>query len=135
MNRRLNVRKSTNPIRPHVTHLSFNLQPFIPWHPGTTLTAMVLRTLLPRQTLRSCSTSTNFSFSRTLSTSLTRREPGISDTIDDMVGKLRQVVKNSTSHAEQFEGVQEEGLRMLVFGKPGSGKVRFLNRCVCRVQS
>jgi hypothetical protein len=26
-------------------------------------------------------------------------------------------------HSAQYEAVQEEGLRMVVFGKPGSGKV------------
>lgn len=41
-----------------------------------------------------------------------------------MVGKLKQGVSEVANHAGQYEGVQEEGLRMLVFGKPGSGKVR-----------
>jgi hypothetical protein len=38
-----------------------------------------------------------------------------------MVEKFKQSVKES--HSEQYEGVAEKGLRMLVFGKPGSGKV------------
>ena len=46
----------------------------------------------------------------------------MSDTIDGMVGKLRQAIAEAPSRSEQFEGIQEEGLRMLVFGKPGSGK-------------
>lgn len=93
-------------------------------HPQTHLCGqilnMVLRILLPRQAIRQWPT---LHASRSFSSSAARREPGISDTIDDMVGKLKQAVKDSSSHAEQFEGVQEEGLRMLVFGKPGSGKV------------
>lgn len=40
-----------------------------------------------------------------------------------MVTKFKQAMADSAAHVEQFEGVQEDGLRMLVFGKPGSGKV------------
>lgn len=40
-----------------------------------------------------------------------------------MLNKLRSAVEHA--HSEEYEGVkQEKGLRMLVFGKPGSGKVR-----------
>jgi hypothetical protein len=41
-----------------------------------------------------------------------------------MLGNLKKVMKEGPdAHPEQYEGVAEEGLRMLVFGKPGSGKV------------
>lgn len=40
-----------------------------------------------------------------------------------MLSKLRSAVDHA--HSEEYEGVkQDKGLRMLVFGKPGSGKVR-----------
>ena len=48
-------------------------------------------------------------------------QPGVAATIDLMFDKLRDAA--SSSHSEQHEGVPEAGLRMLVFGKPGSGKV------------
>jgi len=38
-----------------------------------------------------------------------------------MVEKFKRSIKEQSS--EQYEGVAERGLRMLVFGKPGSGKV------------
>ena len=44
-----------------------------------------------------------------------------------MVAKFKQAMADSAAHAEQFEGVQEDGLRMLVFGKPGSGKVSYMH--------
>lgn len=50
-------------------------------------------------------------------------EPGLTETIDGMVGKVKEGFVGMAEHASEFEGVQEEGLRMLVFGKPGSGKV------------
>lgn len=50
----------------------------------------------------------------------------VSDTIEDMVEKFKRSVRESNS--EQYEGVTERGLRMLVFGKPGSGKVG--SRCL-----
>jgi adenylate kinase len=47
----------------------------------------------------------------------------MTETIESMLGKLKSVVEHG--HSEEYEGVrQERGLRMLVFGKPGSGKVR-----------
>lgn len=38
-----------------------------------------------------------------------------------MANKFKEAVRHS--HSEEYEGVTERGLRMLVFGKPGSGKV------------
>ncbi|ORY27094.1 adenylate kinase-domain-containing protein [Naematelia encephala] len=58
---------------------------------------------------------------RLFSRSSPRYDPTAGETIESMVEKL----KASLSHAAgQSEGYQasEEGLRMLVFGKPGSGK-------------
>ncbi|KAK6903888.1 adenylate kinase [Kwoniella mangroviensis CBS 10435] len=76
---------------------------------------------------------------RSLSTSLPRYRPssssssssGIAATVSQTLGSLQDSVndlaekfKNAVqqSHSEQYEGVEERGLRMLIFGKPGSGK-------------
>lgn len=53
--------------------------------------------------------------------SSTSCRPTISETIDSMANKFKEAVRHS--HSEEYEGVTERGLRMLVFGKPGSGKV------------
>jgi len=44
-------------------------------------------------------------------------------TVRNVVHQVKDAVTASATHTEQYEGVQEEGLRMLMFGKPGSGKV------------
>ncbi|OCF38482.1 adenylate kinase [Kwoniella heveanensis CBS 569] len=44
----------------------------------------------------------------------------ISDSFHSIAQKFKSAVEHS--HSEQYEGVEERGLRMLVFGKPGSGK-------------
>lgn len=44
-------------------------------------------------------------------------------TVQNIASKVTEAVKGGVTHTEQYEGVQEEGLRMLMFGKPGSGKV------------
>lgn len=54
--------------------------------------------------------------------STTSCRPTVTETIDSMANKFREAVRHS--HSEEYEGVTERGLRMLVFGKPGSGKVR-----------
>ena len=54
-----------------------------------------------------------------------RQNPGISDTIQTVADSLRRAVMEQ--RPEQSEGVPERGLRMLVFGKPGSGKVSCLH--------
>ncbi|RSH83777.1 hypothetical protein EHS25_005392 [Saitozyma podzolica] len=56
---------------------------------------------------------------RHISTTPPRRT--MTETIESMLSKLRSAVDQA--HSEEYEGVkQEKGLRMLVFGKPGSGK-------------
>jgi tRNA U34 5-carboxymethylaminomethyl modifying GTPase MnmE/TrmE len=89
---------------------------------------MSLRILLPRQAVRRWDVLRHV---RSFASSARRSEPGVSETIDDMVGKLRQTVSEVTKHSGQYEGVQEEGLRMLMFGKPGSGKVSLQRRVAC----
>ncbi|WRT64914.1 uncharacterized protein IL334_001853 [Kwoniella shivajii] len=44
----------------------------------------------------------------------------LSESFNDIAEKFRQAVQQN--HSEQYEGVEERGLRMLIFGKPGSGK-------------
>ncbi|KAK8846862.1 hypothetical protein IAR55_005952 [Kwoniella newhampshirensis] len=51
---------------------------------------------------------------------LTAATETISETFNSLADKFRKAVEYSRS--EQYEGVEEGGLRMLVFGKPGSGK-------------
>lgn len=53
--------------------------------------------------------------------SSTAYRPTVSETIDAMANKFKEAVRHS--HSEEYEGGTERGLRMLVFGKPGSGKV------------
>lgn len=57
--------------------------------------------------------------------SSTASRPTVTETIDYMANKFKDAVRHS--HSEEYEGVQERGLRMLVFGKPGSGKVSIPN--------
>jgi hypothetical protein len=45
----------------------------------------------------------------------------ISQKAQSMLDRLKASL--AEDHSAQYEAVQEEGLRMLVFGKPGSGKV------------
>ncbi|WVF69882.1 hypothetical protein IAT40_004665 [Kwoniella sp. CBS 6097] len=44
----------------------------------------------------------------------------ISESFHSIAQKFKSAVEHS--HSEQYEGIEERGLRMLVFGKPGSGK-------------
>lgn len=81
---------------------------------------MSLRLALPRQGLRPCR---SFGLARCISTTAPRREP-VTGTLSNIAHKVKEAVKDAATHTEQYEGVQEEGLRMLMFGKPGSGKVR-----------
>lgn len=57
--------------------------------------------------------------------STTTCRPTVTETIDSIANKFKEAVRHA--HSEEYEGVTEHGLRMLVFGKPGSGKV---SRCV-----
>jgi len=58
---------------------------------------------------------------RPFTTSPVPRLSSVSETIDNMISKIHASL--SQSHPEQSEAVPQSGLRMLVFGKPGSGKV------------
>ncbi|WVR04524.1 hypothetical protein IAU60_001528 [Kwoniella sp. DSM 27419] len=44
----------------------------------------------------------------------------ISESFNSITEKFKEAVTHT--HSEQYEGIEERGLRMLVFGKPGSGK-------------
>ncbi|WVQ97926.1 hypothetical protein IAU59_005045 [Kwoniella sp. CBS 9459] len=44
----------------------------------------------------------------------------ISESFHNIAQQFKSAVEHS--HSEQYEGIEERGLRMLVFGKPGSGK-------------
>jgi hypothetical protein len=56
---------------------------------------------------------------RSFSTSTCR--PTVAESIESLAAKFKQAVQQS--HSEEYRGPTEKGLRMLVFGKPGSGKV------------
>ncbi|WWD22173.1 hypothetical protein CI109_106664 [Kwoniella shandongensis] len=68
----------------------------------------------------STSTSTNTNTSTSTSESLSSASDAIAETFNSLAEKFKKAVQQSRS--EQYEGVEEGGLRMLVFGKPGSGK-------------
>ncbi|WWC59391.1 uncharacterized protein I303_101946 [Kwoniella dejecticola CBS 10117] len=96
---------------------------------------MSLRPLIP---LRAISPIPSRISARALSTSFPRRRPSgtnqsspllatvsntissLQDSVNDIAEKFKRAVEHS--HSEQYEGVEERGLRMLIFGKPGSGK-------------
>jgi adenylate kinase len=48
----------------------------------------------------------------------------VTETLESLANKFKQAVQQS--HSEEYKGPTEKGLRMLVFGKPGSGKVSYL---------
>jgi len=52
--------------------------------------------------------------------------PTVAETIESLASKFKQAVQQS--HSEEYKGPTEKGLRMLVFGKPGSGKVSLPSR-------
>jgi tRNA U34 5-carboxymethylaminomethyl modifying GTPase MnmE/TrmE len=60
-----------------------------------------------------------------MSTTTPRRESVVGK-VQNIASQVTEAVKSGVTHTEQYEGVQEEGLRMLMFGKPGSGKVSLL---------
>jgi hypothetical protein len=83
---------------------------------------MSLRLALPRQALRRCDP---LRIPRCMSTTTPRRESVVGK-VQNIASQVTEAVKSGVTHTEQYEGVQEEGLRMLMFGKPGSGKVSLL---------
>jgi hypothetical protein len=75
---------------------------------------MVLPTMLARPLVQTLRPSY-----RSFSSSPCR--PTVAETIESLASKFKQAVQQS--HSEEYKGPTEKGLRMLVFGKPGSGKV------------
>ncbi|WVQ69099.1 uncharacterized protein L199_007312 [Kwoniella botswanensis] len=73
-----------------------------------------LSTSLPRY--RPSSSSSSSGIAATVSQTL----GSLQDSVNDLAEKFKKAVQQS--HSEQYEGVEERGLRMLIFGKPGSGK-------------
>ncbi|WVW78609.1 hypothetical protein I302_100568 [Kwoniella bestiolae CBS 10118] len=75
-----------------------------------------LSTSLPRR--RPFSSSSNAP--STIAATVTQTLSSLQDSVNDIAEKFKRAVEQS--HSEQYEGVEERGLRMLIFGKPGSGK-------------
>ncbi|WWD00424.1 hypothetical protein V866_007337 [Kwoniella sp. B9012] len=75
-----------------------------------------LSTSLPRYRPSSSSSSSSSGIAATVSQTL----GSLQDSVNDLAEKFKKAVQQS--HSEQYEGVEERGLRMLIFGKPGSGK-------------
>ncbi|WWC67812.1 uncharacterized protein I206_101726 [Kwoniella pini CBS 10737] len=97
-----------------------SIRPLIPFRAispiPSRITARALSTSLPRyRPSNSSSKDTS-----PLLTSVSKGLTSLQDSVNDIVEKFKTAVEHS--HSEQYEGVEERGLRMLIFGKPGSGK-------------
>ncbi|WWC87035.1 uncharacterized protein L201_001920 [Kwoniella dendrophila CBS 6074] len=97
-----------------------SLRPLIPLRHISPISLRIPRRCFSTSLRRFEPSSSKSTISSSIPAAVNQTLESLSESVNNITEKFKNAVLQN--HSEQYEGVEERGLRMLIFGKPGSGK-------------